>query len=759
MLFNKITLAAGSPPPVETAARELSGATGATVERRPADGKLGKGEITLVLGEAALGYEPVKRLTGGRLPEESEWEIVAGGGDGLVIAGSSGRNLCHATLAWLSDPGGETDRISTFRFRERFSLWDNTLNQWHRDSRGFDRASHFRELALRGFTGAEVNRYADAGGWHVRNRRFPGDSYAWYLSYAPALDAFVESSLTAGLYPHEELQRNLATLLEAASLARSYGLAPGFVCYEPRCVNEVFFERQPQLRGARTDHPGRSLQPRYTLDIAHPWVLEHYAELLGRLMAHLPDLRYLVYWTGDSGSGLPFATFLYPGPNGSYLAKSKTLQEVNAGFARALAETGRKINTEFEVLMEIGWEYTDREREALVAALPEGVGVTHPLGAESTWQVEERRIKCYGGFISDRQPGLTKNFIEYDRSVGREPYGEIFLSSWWDWEPLFGIPFPSAVADKFQVLNELDLEKLFIRGGVLEAPQCPWSINQEIASQLIRRHGGFNLEEFLARKAIEWCGGSEPAAALLMQAWRSGDRAQENYPVLSWFMKGGATTQARWLTRPLVPDATRLSASENAAWTRALFTLEWDVARVNLAFEGGLRIFTEEDMEWAVGVFDRRTLPLLAEAVKLCERAWEISRAPVLTDQRDRYLGLTLWMRTIRNSFAVQAAINRYLLADDKPSQERYRLMEAIRAEIANTRDWIEHLETSRTNFFRVTDGEETPFLYKTPLEDMKIRLAAMERHIEDEPGPDLPELRSAGGHDSAWREDYLSSS
>ena len=47
--------------------------------------------------------------------------------------------------------------------------------------------------------------------------------------------------------------------------------------------------------------------------------------------------------------------------------------------------------------------------------------------------------------------------------------------------------------------------------------------------------------------------------------------------------------------------------------------------------------------------------------------------------------------------------------------------------------------------------GEETPFLNKTPVEDLRIRLAAMEAHRQDRPGPDIDELRWENDEESAY--------
>jgi hypothetical protein len=370
--FKRIVLPPESPLPVRTAAQELSAETGASIVERPLPKAIGSGEILLALGEAVRNYPLARRLLESRNPGP-EWEIVQAGNGGLLIGGSSPRNVCRASLGWIHDSAIETSRLSVYPLEERFTMWDHTLNQTCRFTVGEDRQKHIREIARMGHTGAEINRYADIGGYWVRHRRLPKDSYAWYMSYAPALDAYVESSLTQGLYPAEELAANLEDLRESARIARSYGLKPGFVCYEPRAAPEVVFEKYPQLRGTRVDHPGRSLTPEYNLDIAHPRVLRHYQELISRLMESVPDLRYLVFFTADSGSGIPFASNVYAGSNGSYLARSKTVEQMAADFAGALLDGGRRKNPEFEVIMQLSWEYAAPERLAITRALPAGV--------------------------------------------------------------------------------------------------------------------------------------------------------------------------------------------------------------------------------------------------------------------------------------------------------------------------------------------------------------------------------------------------
>jgi hypothetical protein len=713
--FSSILLPPNPAAPLATAARELSAATGARIASHETSGPLNTATIMLAAGADAARWIPTADL-----PREREWEMVRKANGGLLIAGSSPRNVCCAALRWLADPEGETGRLSGYRFDERFTMWDNSMNQMYRFSRGFDRQRHIREIARLGHTGIEINRYADPGGYHVRHRKFPQDSYAWYMSYAPALDAFVESTLTRGIYRPEELAANLADLKEAALIARSYGLKPGFVCYEPRGVAEEIFDRHPELRGSRIDHPGRSLQPRYALDIANPRVIAHYAESIANLMNTVPDLRYFVFWTQDSGSGMPFASRLYFGPNGSFLARSKTLEQITAEWTGAIVEAGRRVNPEFEVIMEIGHEYTEDERKRVTAALSKGVTLSHPSGGSLLKYASGRGIE---------------NFARQDRELGVEPYAAVTVVAGFDAEPIIGVPAPGSLRQKVNDVAKLNVRRIFTLGGLFSPPQCPYDINQELYSELLRSDVP-DVDAFLLRTAIRWCGGDAAAARALLAAWKEADAAWAAWPKLSWYTAGPGQTQARWITRPLVPDIRKLTAHERSAWERALFTLPWDPGRWNIAFEGGIRFFDDATLDSAVKAFDGAMIPALERAVGLLDR-----RLPALADQHDRLLGMLLRSRTDRNLFDAQVAINNYLLKRGDPTAQRERLIAAIEKELRNTEEWIRLLSGTTVEFFHVASKEETPFLHKTPIEDLRLRLEVMKAHAWDEPGPAFPEL------------------
>jgi len=722
--YERIYLPPESELPLKTAAAELAEHTGASVVGRAHKGAVGAGDIILVTGAAVGEYKEAASL----LPDASahrEWELVKSAAGGLLIAGSTPRNVCRAALGWIENPERETDRLSVYRFEERFTMWDNALNQWYRFSKGFDRRRHIREIARLGHTGIEINRYATTGGYWVRHRKFPDDSYTWYISYAPALDAFVESSLTRGIYPAEELEANLSDLREAVALARAYGLKPGFVCYEPRCVSEKIFDRYPGLRGSRVDHPGRSLEPRYALDIANPRVLDHYAEMITNLMEAVPDLRYLVFWTEDSGAGIPFTKGLYPGPNGSYLARASTVGRMVSDFSGTLLKAGKKINPEFEVIMQIGWEYRDHERREITAALPEGVTLSHSIG---------------GRLLTGGEPGNGERYTRESREMGKEPYATVTFTTSWEPEPVIGIVRPSVVQKKFAALKRMKLKRIFTNGGIAAPPQCPYQLSQELYAELIR--GDVNdPDHFLLETATHWCGGDRRAATLLVVGWKAADDALATLHYLRWYDAGPGQTQARWLTRPVVPDITLLNDHEREAWERALFTLPWDIGRVNIVFEGGIRMYRDEELDRAVHSWDKDLIPRLEKAVTVFGKAMKTAPKPVIEDQHDRFLGYLLRAKTVRNLMDSQVAINNWILDKGDRQQQRRRLDRAIRAEIANTKEWLRLLRESKVNFFRVAAREETPFLYKTPVEDMELKLKVMRAHLQDTPGPRLKEL------------------
>jgi hypothetical protein len=394
-------------------------------------------------------------------------------------------------------------------------------------------------------------------------------------------------------------------------------------------------------------------------------------------------------------------------------------------FAGAILDAGRGINPEFEVIMKLDWEYAADERKEIAAAMPKGATLAHVFGG--------RAVK--GGEL-----GEGVQYVTDDRAVDVEPYAAMWVSSSWETEPIIGVSRPSSLAKKFDGIQRLGLKRIFTQGGIFPSTLCPYNTTQELYSELIRRSVD-DLDEFLAETAVHWCRGDGEAAKLLVQSWKVLEEALEAWPQLNWYHAGPGQTQGRWLTRPVVPDITLLDDSEKRAWERSLFTLPWDVARPNIVFEGGIRMYEEEDLERAIRAYDEGMVPVMERAIGLLNRILDPKAPPVIEDQRDRYQGFLFRSKSVRNLFESQLAINNWLLKKGSQESNRALLKKAIRSEIENTQDWLRLLRTSRVSFFRVTEKQETPFLYKTPVEDFELKLEVMQNHIDDVPGPFLKEL------------------
>ena len=397
-----------------------------------------------------------------------------------------------------------------------------------------------------------------------------------------------------------------------------------------------------------------------------------------------------------------------------------------ANFSNTILEAGRKVNPEFEVIMEMGWQYTEDEFESILQQTPKGVTFSHSFG---------------GTLMTVSPVTATQSVIQKDAKAGLDPYLDLEVSGGFDAEPVFGVPAPGLLIQKFQEISRLNPRRLFTYGGSFSSPQCPYNINQELYAELIR-NGSTDPEQFLLMIARHWCDGDNESADLLVEAWKTGDQAIRTWPNLNWYTAGiGGPTQGRWLTKPLVPDITRLSKRERVAWERKVFPLPDDIGRLNILFEAGVRRYDDEQFERAVQGFDTQMFPQLEKTLDILNRALAIGKKPVIEDQRDRYRGVLLLFRSERNSFQAQVATNSYLLKKGNPAAAKGQLRSAIQAEIANTQEWIHALTTSKTNWFHLAIQEETPFLYKTPVEDLTLKLEAMHAHLNDEPGPYLKQL------------------
>jgi hypothetical protein len=638
-------------------------------------------------------------------------------------------------------------RIFTSAFPEVRPVFDLFLTQWGRTVGKFDREEHIRTMARMGNSHVEVNGLA----FHVPFERGPkGELLHRFYTYAPALDQFVTSRLNKGSYDDDYLQANLNYLRTNAALAEKYGLTPGIVCFEPRSVPDGLLERYPVLRGARVDHPMRSFHPRYNLSVAHPVVLEHYAEMMENLMKEVPRLGYMSVWSNDSGAGFEYTSSLYVGRNGGgYLVREwLAAKDIAAAaafnlvrFMKTLRDAGRKTNPRFRTLIRLEpfWEELDH----IWKLLEDGLDVEVSSLLTRGWELSYKHPK-YEEVPQIHGTALFSQFAESEKPVMQELVAKGARADIYfvpeilgNHEPLMGIPFPRLVHEKLAAMRRAGVAAAAYQGGPTPPSFVPYNINQEIV-RAYQFDPGMDLDAFMRRKAEEWAGRS--LAGDLVKLWELSDDAFRSFPIPIWIYAGWGVWY-RLFIRPIVPNIEAIPEKEREYYENFLLATTHNRTRVDFRYDVGFDLIEPERAWKAVAHMDGDLLPAMANILDLVaameKRAVTPAERALVEDQRDRMVALKCWYRTERNVTAWVAGVHGYMESKDESFRKKCRalLKGMVLDEIDNTKDLIRLWETARTNWMMVSDVGETTFVYyKNMGELMKKKIALMQGHENDEP-------------------------
>ena len=638
-------------------------------------------------------------------------------------------------------------KIVTPTFKGMRPVYDIFLTQVARTVRFFDREEHFRTLARLGSSYAEVNGLA----FPVPIETGPkGELLHRFYTYCPALDQFVTSRLNKGFYDSDYLQANLNNLKTNAELAEKYGLLPGIVCFEPRSVPDELLQRYPVLRGARVDHPMRSFRPRYNLSVAHPVVLEHYAEMMENLMHEVPQLSYMSIWSNDSGAGFEYTNSLYVGRNGGgYLVREwLAAKDIAAAaainlvrFMKTLRDAGRKINPRFRTLIRLEpfWE----EHDHIWKQLEDGLDVEVSSLLTKGWDLAYKHPK-YEEVPQIFGTALYSEFERREQTVMQDLAGKGSSADVYfvpgilgNHEPLMGIAFPRLVFQKLKEMAERNVDTAAYQGGATPRSFAPFNINQEVirAFQFDR---ALDLPTFMRRKAVEWIG--EELADDLVRLWNFSDEAYTFFPIPIWIYSGWGVWY-RLFIRPIVPNVEAISEQERAYYEDFLLATTHNRTRVDFRYDVGFDLIEPPRAALAVKHMDEDLFPLMQKAVDLAEsilkRATSEHARLCAQDQLDRTKALLCWYRTEWAVTAWVAGVHGYLdSTDPKVRQEcRALLKRMVIQEIQNTKDLLHLWETSTTNWMVVSGVGETTFIYYKNLgELLKKKIALMSGHENDEP-------------------------
>jgi hypothetical protein len=139
----------------------------------------------------------------------------------------------------------------------------------------------------------------------------------------------------APFIPADFVAKNRELLLGKAAIVRELGLEAAAELKENHFLPEAFFQKYPQLRGPRVDHPRRSKREEFSWCVDLPETREMIEWMMAEIKKNVPEIQTVTTGTNDAGAGLCWAEAQYPGPNGP-----RQCRNINVGRrVRTLSET------------------------------------------------------------------------------------------------------------------------------------------------------------------------------------------------------------------------------------------------------------------------------------------------------------------------------------------------------------------------------------------------------------------------------------
>ncbi len=690
------------------------------------------------------------------ISSDREWVCFDIDSNSRALLASSQPHFLFAAFSDIIKDYSETD-VSEFKnwlrymsFPREKSTFDLFLTQYARLIRHFNREQYIREYARLGFSHIEVNALASPD---PAEQGVQGEFYPDFYTYCPALDQFVSSRLNEGIYPEDDLQANFDLLKDNARLAVKYGLTPGLLCFEPRSVPEVFFEKYPTLRGARVDHPFRSFKPRFSLALAHPLVKKHYEEMILKILEEIPELEYLTIWSNDSGAGFEHTKSLYVGRNGgAYLIREWNSDEHIAQMATnniadffiLLRDAASRVNPDFRIITRLESFYG--ERKYLWPLLKDRIDVEGNSLLTEGWESPYSHplyedIPVLGSALHSSLSEKEKTPLKDLHLRKSQAFFYHHYGSHGNHEPLLGIPFPWLTYEKLLSCAANGISSLAHLGGLQPPDKVPYAVNFEVFRRF-QFDSGLNIDSTIQKIAESYTG--PEFAGALKRGWQSIDLSVRSFVPLSIYTSYGVVWQ-RLFVRPLVPDIAVIPEADRAYYEKYMCTSFHNPNRVDLSRDVLFGLISKDYAEKAHQLIDNNVWEPLDLAVKIFEDNREKAKASgnkrasdVFLDQRDRCRALRCLFVCLRNTTVWIAAVCGYLDSSNlkAKAKNRNRLDEMMDSEIQNCRDLLDLWEQSSVEWMIVSGDEgETPFIYgdNFPLLLQK-KIVLMEKYREAEP-------------------------
>ncbi len=564
----------------------------------------------------------------------------------------------------------------------------------------------FRELAkqavrLKPFGKVEINisELAQKGFHEIP----PGLNFWYeYASYNPTPYKFFPDPKIVPFIPADFVKKNRELLLAKAKILREYGLGAAFWSYEPNFLPEEFFEKYPEMMGARVDHPRRGNYPAFAPCISVKETQEMFANMVAELLRNVPEIHTFFFKTNDAGSGICWSDWLYSGPNGPTHCKNHSAGErievLMNTFKNGAAQAGQDIS-----IYLTGSMFSDEEKADIFNHLPED---------------------CYfQGHNSDQIKGISSMI------VGNYP--------------VRGLVDPIEIARNINTARNDSARTVFInfRASYDRASEHIGVIEKFMDILVDNLSNPIQKEQDqLSQLCTKWAG--EKNAGQLFDAFsalRNANRYKsENLGGASGIYWG---VTARHITRPLVVAPGRLSAEEEAYFLPFVFNPSEEEARMDFTdIHGAHRTITSGVVNNYVSMIDSVVVNLKSSSENAPEKDFlqNMAKALKIHSSIFRSIGNFAEAQAIRdrNSEKLSLAPHR---PDKTPTWEGDPDLQAfntiMRNELDNTLELIHVLENGGMEFISHADDpklEDTFLLGPNLIAQLKMKRKIMLKHWAD---------------------------
>lgn len=555
----------------------------------------------------------------------------------------------------------------------------------------------------------------------------PRDSWVRFTAQSAGITKVVETELVNGVLSKAHIEKNAALLAEKSKILARHGLKGAFTALEPQWLPESFYEKHPEIRGPRVDHPGVARSKYYSPCIDRPEVLEHYREAVRRLFEIAPELVYLNLWGNDSGAGICWARGLYPGRNGPDFCRNIPMGKRMRKWLRAILAGAKDASKSLEISLG-----------------------THAFGRDDTYEILEN-LPAHTRLGAQMGPFPNEPFVYppardlIDASIRAKRPAGMGL------DPTMGYPLspviePPVVYFVFDAVGEAARSgvRAIGTGGIrLDRDGRPAALTLALVSALARLpKDSCEIERAVSRIAREVVG--RKFSTPLISAWRDVDTALRIWPnngdVNHHLYPHYSSLGDRWLVRPIVPAPQRLRDQEKAYYSIHRHGSRDPKFEDSFFISESVKNYHPDDFKWMLGDYNamllhmERALRTLEEALS---GAGESDEARRLRQQYYRVATLRAVWRNQRNVLRCGSIIE-YFTGDRRsefqqqaPTYRRW-FLEGMDDEIENSRELVRLIDASPWKLI-ATGPRESSFVLPENLVDLfEKKIALMEVHRRD---------------------------